>query len=179
MGVEGPLIAAIVIPTHDSAVAETYKILRRLRNGLVPLVDGDLDGNMKVEELRTVAEPPNLVLQWRDAWAIEDTIGWVLKASAGDALADLQDRIGQEFDDIDALVALFKQNKGPKRLKGDYLAYEEVASVIRNQAGCRKRAAMLLKAVTSACIGRYDESPLLHRDNGKSSEQCVVLRLSP
>jgi len=58
-----------------------------LRNGLVPLVDGDLDGNMKVEELRTVAEPPNLVLQWRDAWAIEDTIGWVLKASAGDALA--------------------------------------------------------------------------------------------
>ena len=116
MGVEGPLISAIVIPTHDSAVAETYKILRRLRNGLVPLVDGDLDGNMKVEELRTVAEPPNLVLQWRDAWAIEDTIGWVLKASAGDALADLQDRIGQEFDDIDALVALFKQNKGPKRL---------------------------------------------------------------
>ena len=90
MGVEGPLISAIVIPTHDSAVAETYKILRRLRNGLVPLVDGDLDGNMKVEELRTVAEPPNLVLQWRDAWAIEDTIGWVLKASAGDALADLQ-----------------------------------------------------------------------------------------
>ena len=87
MGVEGPLISAIVIPTHDSAVAETYKILRRLRNGLVPLVDGDLDGNMKVEELRTVAEPPNLVLQWRDAWAIEDTIGWVLKASAGDALA--------------------------------------------------------------------------------------------
>ena len=82
MGVEGPLISAIVIPTHDSAVAETYKILRRLRNGLVPLVDGDLDGNMKVEELRTVAEPPNLVLQWRDAWAIEDTIGWVLKASA-------------------------------------------------------------------------------------------------
>ena len=59
MGVEGPLISAIVIPTHDLAVAETCKILRRLRNGLVPLVDG--------------AEPPNLVLQWRDAWAIEDT----------------------------------------------------------------------------------------------------------
>ena len=45
MGVEGPLISAIVIPTHDLAVAETYKIFRRLRNGLVPLVDGESHGD--------------------------------------------------------------------------------------------------------------------------------------
>ena len=33
-----------VIPTHDSAVAETFDTLRRLRSGFVPLLDGDGGG---------------------------------------------------------------------------------------------------------------------------------------
>ena len=38
-----------VVPTQDSAVAETFSTLRRLRGGIVPLLDGDDAGNAKIK----------------------------------------------------------------------------------------------------------------------------------
>ena len=82
-----------VVPTHDSAVAETYNMLRRLRGGLIPLVDGDDAGNGKIAELRELENSPAIVLQWRDDWTIEDAVGWILKDADGDVATNLKTRI--------------------------------------------------------------------------------------
>ena len=168
-----------VVPTHDSAVAETFSTLRRLRSGIVPLLDGDDAGDTKVDQLRVSAPCPELILQWRDGCTIEDAIGWILRGAEGEALDELQGRIDREFTDIDALMALFKVKTGAGRLKTDYLAYEEVASVIGGDAGCRQRTFALLNALVQACLGQYDDSELIARDDARSNAQYVVIRLSP
>ncbi|MEO8481562.1 MAG: AAA family ATPase [Acidobacteriota bacterium] len=167
-----------VVPTHDSAVTETFATLRRLRDGLVPLVDGDDAGNAKVSQLDALTLGPTLILQWRDGWTIEDGIGWILKGdevAAGDAL---RERIDTHFDSIDHLVKQFKIRTGPGRLKVNYLAYEGVVSVIGDLPTCRARAATMLEALTRACVGQHDGCAMLVRDDTKDAH-CVVLRLTP
>jgi hypothetical protein len=168
-----------VIPTHDSAVTETFNILSRLRSGLVPFVDGDDAGNGKVGDLRASEQIPALVLQWREGWTMEDAIGWILKGDELDATDELRSRIDREFASIDELVSLFKVKASPGRLKTDYLAYEEVASIIGGLGACRKRAVALLEALTRACLGLIDGCALLERDEGRSDDQSVLLRLTP
>ena len=168
-----------VVPTHDSAVAETFDTLRRLRSGLVPLLDGDRSGNTAVDQLCAAERSPGLVLQWRDDWVIEDAVAWILRGAESEALSELQDRIERKFASIDEFLALFKIQTGPGRLKSDYLAYEEVAGVVGRHTGCRERAAELLAAFTKACLGQHDGSDLMERDDGRSTAHCVVLRLLP
>ena len=168
-----------VIPTHDSAVAETFDTLCRLRSGLVPLLDGDGAGNTTVDRLCAAEQSPELVLQWREGWSIEDAVVWILKGAESEALSELQERIEREFSSVDEFLALLKIQTGPGRLKSDYLAYEEVARVIGRHTGCRDRAAKLLAAFTKACLGQHDGSSLMEIDDGRSTAQCVVLRLSP
>lgn len=166
-----------VVPTHDGAVADTYNALRALRGDLVPFMDGDAAGDEKIQQLRGSEPVPKIILQWRHGWAVEDAVGWILKGAEADAVAELKERIDREFDAIDDLIALFKVKTGPGRLKTDYLAYEEVASVIGSLPGCRERAAALLKAVTLACRGQADGSDLIERDAERSSDVSVVFRL--
>jgi len=166
-----------VIPTHDSAVAETFKTLSRLRGGLVPLVDGDDAGNSKVKELQESGEGPVLILQWGEGWTIEDAIGWILKGAEQDVVNELRARIDREFKSVDDLMSLFRIKTGPGRLKTDYLAYEEVASVISSDARCRKRASALLEAITRACLGLLSDSSLIKREEAR--KRSVLLRLKP
>ena len=168
-----------VIPTHDSAVAETFDTLRRLRSGLVPLLDGDGAGNTTVDRLCAAEQSPDLVLQWREGWAIEDAVVWILKGAESEALSELQERIERKFSSVDEFLKLLKIQTGPGRLKSDYLAYEEVARVIGRHTGCRDRAVKLLAAFTKICLGQHDGSSLMEIDDGRSTAQCVVLRLSP
>lgn len=168
-----------VAPTHDGAVAETYYALRTLRGGLVPLVDGDAAGDEKIRQIRAQGAVPDIILQWRAGWAMEDAVGWILKGAEAAAFAALKERIDREYDAIDDLVTLFKVKTEAGRLKTDYLAYEEVASVIGSLPGCRERAAALLKAVTLACLGQADAGDLVERDAEQSSDESDVLRLIP
>ena len=168
-----------VVPTHDGAVAEVYDALRTLRRGLVPLVDGDDAGAHKIDEVHDSDPMPEIILRWRDGWTMEHAIGWILKGDEGAALAELQGRIDREFESIDNLVDLFKINTGPGRLKTDYLAYEEVASVIGSLPGCRTRAAILLEAVTRATLGRAESCDLVRRDDEHSTVDSDVFRLEP
>ena len=168
-----------VVPTHDGAVAEVYDALRTLRRGLVPLVDGDDAGAKKIDQVHGSDPMPELILRWRDGWTMEDAIGWILKGDEGAALAELQGRIDREFESIDDLVGLFKVKTGPGRLKTDYLAYEEVASVIGSLPGCRTRAAVLLEAVTLATLGRAEGCDSIRRDDEHSTVDSAVFRLEP
>jgi hypothetical protein len=168
-----------VIPTHDSAVTETYRVLRRLRGGLVPLIDGDDVGDATVLELLAEEPCPRIILQWRKGWTTEDGIGWILKADEKGAVDALSPRIEHAFQTMDDLVSLFKVKTGPGRLKVNYLAYEEVASVVGTFAACRQRAATLTEAVTRACLEQHDGCELLVLDEERSSEHCTVLRMTP
>ena len=168
-----------VVPTHDGAVAEVYDALRTLRRGLVPLVDGDDAGAEKIDEVHGSDPMPELILRWRDGWTIENAIGWILKGDEDAALAELQVRIDREFESIDDLVGLFKVDTGRGRLKTDYLAYEEVASVIGSLSGCRTRATVLLEAVTLATLGRAEACDAIWRDDEHSTAHSTVFRLEP
>ena len=112
-------------------------------------------------------------------WTMEDAIGWILKAAETDAVAALKERIDRDYDAIDDLIALFKVKTGAGRLKTDYLAYEEVASVIGGLPCCRERVAALLKAVTLACLGQANGSELVEHDEEHSSDASAVFRLVP
>jgi len=168
-----------IVPTHDSAVKETFTMLRRMRNGLVPLVDGDSAGDKKIVELCSSDDVPKYILQWQNGWAIEDAIGWVLKGSESDALEELKERIEADFANIEDLIAQFKVKTGRGRLKTNYLAYEDVISVIGSLSGCRAHATSLLDAITKACLGEYDGCQMITKDDHKSTGGCYVLRLSP
>lgn len=168
-----------VAPTHDGAVAETFDVLRTLRGCLVPLVDGDSAGNEKIQQICDRESVPEIILQWREGWAMEDVVGWILKGAEAEAVAALKERIDREFNVVDDLITLFRIKNGAGRLKADYLAYDEVASVIGSLPGCRERAAALLKAVTVACLGQADASEMVERDAARSSKDSVVFRLVP
>ena len=168
-----------VVPTHDGAVAGVYDALRTLRRGLVPLVDGDDAGAEKIRQVRDSDPMPDFILRWRDGWTMEDAMGWILRGDEGAALGKLQGRIDREFESIDDLVGLFKVNTGSGRLKTDYLAYEEMTSVIGSLPGCRTRAAVLLEAVTLAALGRAQGCNLIRRDEEHSTVDSAVFRLEP
>ncbi len=97
-----------VVPTHDGAVAEVYGALRILRRGLVLLVDGDDAGAAKVDQVHSSDPKPEVTLRWRDGWAMEDAVGWILKGDEDTALTELKVRIDRRFESIDDLVGLFK-----------------------------------------------------------------------
>ena len=168
-----------VVPTHDGSVAEVYDALRTLRHGLVPLVDGDDAGAEKIDQLHSTDTMPDVMLRWRDGWTMEDAMGWILKGDEEAALSELQGRIDREFESIDDLVGLFKVKTGRGRLKTDYLAYEEVASVIGRLPGCREQAAVLLEVVTLATLGRAEGCDLIRRDDEHSTVDSAVFRLEP
>lgn len=168
-----------VVPTHDSAVIETFGVLRRTRSGLVPLVDGDKEGDKKIKQLRDENPAPEVILQWPENWTMEDAIGWILRADEKAVLGEINRRVDRGFGDIDELIAGFKIRKGPGRLKTDYLAYQEVGQVIGSYDGCLERAEQLLEAITLACISPHSEYRLIRRDSTKSSPSCLVLRFSP
>ena len=168
-----------VVPTHDGAVAEVYDALGTLRRGLVPLVDGDSAGAEKIDQVQGSDPIPEMILRWCDGWTLEDVIGWILEGDKDAALPELQRRIDREFDSIHELVGLFKVKTGPGRLKTDYLAYEEAASVIGSLPGCRTRAATLLGAVTLATLGRAQECNFVRKDDEQAVVGSVVFRLGP
>ena len=122
---------------------------------------------------------PELILRWRDGWTLEDAIGWILEGDKDAALPKLRGRIDRGFDSIRDLVGLFKVKTGPGRLKTDYLAYEEVASVIGSLSGCRTRAAVLLEAVTLATLGRTQDCNFVRKDDEQRVVGSVVFRLGP
>jgi energy-coupling factor transporter ATP-binding protein EcfA2 len=166
-----------VAPTHSSAVAETYQLLRPMRSGLVPFVDGDTEGDDKIGRLLAAEPPPEVVLQLPNDQTIEDVIEWILSGASDDILGELKSRVDREFESVEELVQLLKIKKGKGRLKGDFLAYEEIAAAIGSDTGCRSRARTVLDAITLASLGRQSDSGAW-REDARSTDRTVVLKLS-
>lgn len=168
-----------IVPTHSSQVETTYEELRRLHRGVVPLVDGDSAGHAKVTELMRAEAPPKTILVWRDDWEIEDAIAWILRADEASIVQPINDRLGWEIASVDDLLARFKVKQGGGRAKTDYLAYEEVANVIRDIAPCRERARVLLNALTRGVLGTPEGCTSLTTDLERSTATTKVIRVEP
>lgn len=168
-----------VVPTHSSAVQATYEELRRLHRGVVPMVDGDIEGQRKLAGLLEASNPPKIVLTWRDGWEIEDAVMWILSADETAVLPSLNERLNWSATSVADVLEKFKTKDGPGRAKTDYLAYEEIASVIRDSAACRGRARFLLNAITRAALGTHEGCAGLVKDEEKSTTSTTVLRIAP
>lgn len=167
-----------IVPTHSSQVQTTYEELRRLHRGVVPLVDGDSAGRSKLADLLKSSVPPKTILVWRDKWEIEDAVAWILRADEASVIQPLRDRLGWQIASVDDLLARFKEKDGQGRAKTDYLAYEEIASVIRDIAPCRERARVLFDALTRAILGEPEGCAALAIDQ-TSTTATTVIRIQP
>lgn len=166
-----------VVPTHSSAVQETYEELRRLHRDVVPMVDGDGEGQKKLAGLLKMANAPKTVVIWRDGWEIEDAVVWILSADEAAVLPPLNEHLNWAVSSVADVLAKFKTKDGPGRPKTDYLAYEEIASVVRGSAACRARARIVLNAVTQAVLGSCEGCTALVKDEEKSTAVTTVLRI--
>lgn len=169
-----------VVPTHAAAIMETYERLRELRSGVCAIVDGDQAGNDYIRSLIKLDVPPGVIIQWPVDWKIENVICWVLEVGDDKMIGSLKSRIeNHEFDSLDDLKTLFEVSEGRGRLKTDYLAYEEITSVIREQEACLARAEILLGAITLACLERHEASENLELYEERSTQTTMVLRFKP
>lgn len=66
-----------VIPTQDAAVARTFSELKRFRADMLPLVDGDKTGDQYVDQLTSLAHPPNRIAQLGKGAGMECLIAYI------------------------------------------------------------------------------------------------------
>jgi hypothetical protein len=168
-----------VVPTHSSQVQSTYEELRRLHRGVVPLVDGDGEGQTKLAGLLKSNPAPATILAWRTGWEVEDAVMWILRADEAAVIPPLNNRLGWQVTSVDDVLAKFKTKIGPGRAKTDYLAYEEIASVIRDTPPCLDRARTLINVMTRAILGKHEGCAALVVDTEKSTGTTTVIRLEP
>jgi hypothetical protein len=101
----------------------------------------------------------------------------ILRADEASVIQPLNERLSWQVASVDDVLAKFKTKDGPGRAKTDYLAYEEIASVIRESALCRERARLLLNAITRAILGAHEGCLGLVVDVLNSTETTTVIRL--
>jgi putative ATP-dependent endonuclease of the OLD family len=176
-----PFSAVIgVVLTHNGAVRETYERLRKLRSGISVIVDGDDAGVKYIQSLTSLQSPPTTIVQWPEGWTIEDAICWILEADRDAVVEALKPRMeNYQFRNLAEIRGLFHVDQGPGRLKTDYLAHQEIVSVIREHEACLIRTDNLLRTITLACLRRYNESEALMINNQLSTEKTTVLRFEP
>lgn len=165
-----------VVPTHSSAVSVTYDELRRIHRSVIPMVDGDGEGETKLAELLKMPNAPSMVLIWKKGWEIEDAVMWILRADEAFAVPELNERMGWSTSSLDEVLAMFKVKQGGGRAKGDARTHEEIANVIRGSPPCRDRARLLLNAITHAALGEFDGVAQLEKDPA-STATTTVLRI--
>jgi hypothetical protein len=139
-----------VVAAHTAAVTATVQELSSLHPAVVPLVDGDSAGDGYVKELMNLQHPPPTILRWKEGWSIEDVVGWVFEAQKGEVLSRVSASIGKSFSTPAELVSELRRDTRDGGLKGDLVAYEAMASAIRDDEGCARRAAGLLLDVAGA-----------------------------
>lgn len=136
-----------VVPTEDAKVIETHRLLSRLHRRVSCLVDGDGEGLLYVGQLRNAPSPPASIIRWNDGAMVEDTVGWILLADEGAAVAKLAE-LSEVAPASAADVVTYLKSK-----KMDVIAYEHVAEAISTTPACRSRAADLLAGLACACAG--------------------------
>lgn len=168
-----------VAPTPDGSVVQTTERLLALREGVFALVDGDGAGDDYVKALVALSDPPRIVVQWVQGWAIEDLIAWIASADYS-TMGNISARIGGGTIATpgDLAVRLKSKDRQIGGLKEHYLAYEEVAFALRESTACAARATALLEALVGVAAG---ETPgkMFAPDVKRSTARTTVFRFVP
>ncbi|MDZ4773338.1 MAG: AAA family ATPase [Planctomycetota bacterium] len=177
---DAPQFATFVgtIPTPDAAIKDGCEFLLRLHHRVVALVDGDTAGDGYISVLTALPCPPSAVLQWSPDWTIEDVVGWIASADESDVLKGVSERTGQPAHASAAKLvdALKRADRSPGALKGNYLAYQDIAAAIAESARSSARARQLLDAVARAARGPVSNDPHVETQK-QSTPKCAVLRV--
>lgn len=169
-----------VVPTRDSHVRVTVRRLLGLHGHVAALVDGDDAGNEYVRQLARRAPRPTTILQWPDAWEVEQAVCWVLEADEAAVLPRINERLGRDFDNLTALLESLVEESGRLGgLKTHYIAHEEIAGAMKASPPCVERAAELLGALTLAVTGGADACDHLLVDGDRARGDCQVIRFVP
>ncbi len=146
-----------VAPTENSSVAFTAAHLRRMRNGIIAIVDGDKAGDGYVTDLQKSARPPDGVVQWPQDWTIEDVVGWILAQSPPRVLTEISIDLGGGWtlSSVADLVAALKTGnvKGQAPgLKEDVLAHDIIMLALRQDPKAVARAAEVCDFLVSVAL---------------------------
>jgi putative ATP-dependent endonuclease of the OLD family len=148
-----------ILPTENASVVFSIEAVRRLRTGIVGLVDGDAAGDAYAEELAKLVPPPQQIIQWPVGWTIEDVVGWVLVPGGQEIIGLIADDLGATWKITSAsdLVRLLKTKNDTKAkqfgLKEDVLAHDVVIAAIRTNVECMTRAAEVCDCLVQIALG--------------------------
>lgn len=135
-----------LVPTEDAQIIEiTYK-LTRLHDRVCCLVDGDDAGREYARQLRAQEHRPSAVLSWHAGAALEDIIGWIMRADES-VIPLLADLCTPAPTSIEEIVAYLKSHKI------DLVTYEAVSLAISQNQQCSSRASLLFDGMACACMG--------------------------
>jgi putative ATP-dependent endonuclease of OLD family len=138
-----------IVPTKDSRIIETFRILSQVHSSVCCLVDGDPQGTTYANNIAKLASAPRTIVQWPDGWEMEDIVGWILEAepailaSAELAQAGLPDKVPN-------LVYALKTKQ-----KSDALVHSLLADAITTSSRCIARTRQVLNVIADACAGRH------------------------
>lgn len=148
-----PLKPLTIIETEDGQVLNTYTELSRLRSDVVPLVDGDNEGQQKISQLQSSCTPPKAVVAYGSNAAVECLSAWILEpalSSPGPCLqAHLPPTASPTLKELQDLLTQHKKNRP---------LHEELAWEALDNPICVSRAAQFICDLGSIALG---EMPVL------------------
>ncbi len=140
-------------PTEEAQVIETVVRMRRLRERVIALVDGDKAGDKYAKDLIALSSPPDAIIQWPADWTIEDVVKWIMEPGGPTLLSALQAELGHvSFTSFDQLRDLLRTDSKPG-LKADGVSHDAIAALLEHEAAARTRAAEVCEALVHVALG--------------------------
>jgi hypothetical protein len=167
-----------VVPTIDS-LNDTCQQVLKVRSGLVALADGDNGGDAHIQAIGTEKLKPEVAVQWPKGWTIEDVVGWILAADAPAVLQLIKTRFEAKVvaSDIPSLVTQLKAAPRDGGLKGDYVAYEELAGAMVEVEACVERGRRILDVLCCASLDRVTDESALVLDTLRTTADMKTYRV--
>lgn len=147
-----------IVHTNDSSVTDFINELRRFRNDVIALVDGDKEGKKKLADISKLdsTKQPKAVIQFGTEGEIEDLAAWIMEPlllSPGPILGGIIAQMPQPITVHSLGSELKKDVKGGVRCKGDWELHENLAWEAYNCLNCRKRVVSFLSDIARICAG--------------------------
>jgi hypothetical protein len=160
-----------VVPTNDAKIVDTLSVVQRVHSNATVVLDGDTEGWVYLEHVRTCATPPKVAILWPGGWKMESVIGWLAEADKATLLADLGAALGETFDETAEFVGYLLARKM-------YVpTHEAVGAVLIANKACNARTAELLGAIADVLQGK--DADLFEHLPGESNGTTKVVRLKP
>lgn len=147
-----------IVHTNDSAVTAFVKELRRFRNDVFALVDGDAEGREKLREISQLDESsrPKAVLQFGPGGEVEDVAAWAMEpalASPGPVLAGVLAEAQRPWTPQLLGQQLKLCERAGRRHKEDWELHENLAWEAYGYPACCDRVVALLSDIARICAG--------------------------